>query len=164
MFKECWQRLLHKLAFVAPGGYSVRPFLHRLRGVTIKDRVWISQYVYIDELHPDAVYIGRNSSIGLRTSIFTHFYWGPKRSGDAAGKVVIEDDVFIGPHCVVLPNVKIGKGAVIQAGTVVSRDVPPGVLWGHPKAEPLARAEVPLTPGFEYEQFVKGLKPIRPQH
>ncbi|MEV6305187.1 sugar O-acetyltransferase [Actinoplanes sp. NPDC051861] len=39
--------------------------------------------------------------------------------------IVIEDRVWIGSNVVVLPGVRIGYGAVIGAGSVVSRDVPP---------------------------------------
>jgi acetyltransferase-like isoleucine patch superfamily enzyme len=146
---------------VLPGGHSVRPALHRLRGVNIGKNVWISQYVYIDELHPDAVTIGNNCSLGLRVSIFTHLYWGPKRSDGYVGPVVIEDDVFIGPHSVILANVHIGRGAVIKAGSVVTRNVPAGVFWGQSGDGPLAWATVPLTAEHSYEEFVKGLRPIR---
>lgn len=159
---SCWaQRFLNRIAFFMPGGYSLRPLLHRLRGVHIGKNVWISQYVYIDELHPSAVTIGDNSSIGLRTSIITHLYWGPIRAAGNAGKVHIEENAFIGPHCVILPGSHIGKGSVIQAGTVVSRNVPPETLWGPPKSGPLARVTVPLTADFSYEEFIKGLRPVR---
>ena len=77
-------RLLHKLAFVLPGGGSLRPWLHGSRGVQIGKNVWISQLVYIDELHPGDVEIGDNCTIGYRTSIFTHFYWGRRRPVAAA--------------------------------------------------------------------------------
>lgn len=42
--------------------------------------------------------------------------------------IVIEDDVFIGMHCLILKGVTIGKGSVIGAGSVVTRSVPPGVI------------------------------------
>lgn len=155
--------MLHKIAMVAPGGYRMRPYLHRLRGVNIGKGAWISQYVYIDEIHPDSVTIGENVSIGLRTSLITHFYWGPRRAAHAAGPIIIEKNCFIGPHCVILPNVKIGQGAVIQAGTVVSRNVPAGMLWGHPKSGPLAKVTVPLTHNSSYDAFAKGLRPILSQ-
>jgi carbonic anhydrase/acetyltransferase-like protein (isoleucine patch superfamily) len=161
MLRGSFQRLLSKIAFIAPGGSSLRPWLHRMRGVKIGKNVWISQYVYIDELHPEAVTIGDNCSIGLRASIFAHFYWGGKRGAEAAGEVVIEHDVFVGPHCVVLPNVHIGHGAVVKAGTAVTGNVPPETFWGQPSPEPLARVLVPLTPAHSYEEFRNGLRPIR---
>jgi acetyltransferase-like isoleucine patch superfamily enzyme len=128
--------------------------------VTIGHNVWISQLVHIDELHPEAVSIGDNCTIGLRTSIFTHFYWGPRRNGDY-GYVAIEDNVYIGPHCLILPNVRIGEGAVIKGGSVVTRNVPPGVYWGPPSAGPLGHVNVPLTPEHSYKEFVQGLRPFR---
>jgi acetyltransferase-like isoleucine patch superfamily enzyme len=42
--------------------------------------------------------------------------------------VVIEDDVWIGANSIVLPGVRIGKGAVIGANSVVSANVPPMVV------------------------------------
>lgn len=104
-----------------------------------------SSFIYIDELHPENVFIGDNSTIGLRTSIFTHFYWGPRKPKNNA-RVVIEKNVFIGPHCVILPNVRIGEGAVVRAGTMVSRNVPPHTMLGSPLAEPWAGRRCLLPP------------------
>src|SRR5262249_43812597 len=98
-------------------------------------------------------------SIGLRTSILTHFYWGPRRD-TSNGKVIIENNVFVGPHCVILPNVKIGEGAVIAAGSVVSRSVPPHTYWAGPPAEGLAEVSVPLTAEHTFAEFLRGMKPI----
>ena len=127
-------RVLHKIAFIAPGGFTLRPALHRLRGVKIGKHVWISQFVYLDEVHPDHITIEDNCTIGLRTTIISHFYWGPRRQ-EWTGAVLIERNVFIGPHCVILPNVRIGEGSVIKAGTVVSKSVPPHTFFGARPAE-----------------------------
>jgi heptaprenylglycerol acetyltransferase len=150
---------LHRLAMVCPGGTNVRPRLHRWRGADIGANVWIGLHVYIDDLHPEALSIGDNSTIGIRTSILTHFYWGPRRKR-TTGKVTIGRDVFVGPHCVILPNVTIGDAAVIQAGSVISRNVPPGTLWGPPPAGPLGTVTVPLTATNGYSAFLKGLRPL----
>ncbi len=159
--RNIFQRMLRKIAFFIPGGYSLRTTLHRLRGVKIGKGCWISQYVYIDEIHPEAVSIGDNCTIGIRTSIIAHIYWGRVQEKSSARPVTIEPDVFIGPHCVILPGVRIGRGAVIKAGTVVSRDVPPGIFYGNDNPRPLARVSIPLTPGHTYEEFVMSLKPLR---
>lgn len=46
----------------------------------------------------------------------------------SATPVIIEDDVLIGANSVILEGVKVGKGSVIAAGSVVTKDVPPGVV------------------------------------
>jgi acetyltransferase-like isoleucine patch superfamily enzyme len=152
---------LGKLAMVCPGGTSVRPRLQRWRGASVGRNVWLGLYVSIDELHPEALSIGHNCTIGIRTTILTHFYWGPAQPA-SNGRVVIEDDVFIGPHCVILPNVRIGQGAVIQAGTVITSNVPPRTLWGLASAGPLAAVTVPLISARGHSEFLRGLKPYHP--
>jgi len=154
------KRLLGKLAMVAPGGYSLRPWLHKMRGVHVETNVWIGQYVYIDEIHPENVVIKENVVIGFRCTIFAHFYIGRYKSDKKVGKVVIEKDVFIGPNCTILQDVTIGAGAVVVAGSVVTRNVPPGVLYGPPPSGPLARITHPLIKDgkVDYENFLFGLK------
>jgi len=46
------------------------------------------------------------------------------------GPVIIGDYVFIGPRSIILPSVKIGKGAVVAAGAVVTKDIPDFEVWG----------------------------------
>ena len=47
--------------------------------------------------------------------------------------VIIEDDVWIGAHAVVLPGVMIGRGSVIGAGAVVTKNIPPfSIAVGNP--------------------------------
>lgn len=58
--------------------------------------------------------------------------------GGATRPVVIEDDVFIGAGCLILKGVRLGRGCVIGAGSVVTRDVPSGAIVGGNPARPLA--------------------------
>jgi serine acetyltransferase len=160
LLRSVIQRLLHKVAFVMTGGYTFRPILHRLRGVRIGKGAWIGQYVYIDDMYPAAVSIGDNTSIGLRTSIIAHLHWGSEHDIGTIRPLVIGANVFVGPHCVILPGVTIGDGSVVQAGTVVSRNVPPHMFWGAPAAGPIARVSVPLTYEHTYAEFVSGLRKV----
>lgn len=52
-----------------------------------------------------------------------------------AAPVTIEDYVFIGPRAIILPGVRIGKGAVIGAGAVVTKDVDDFAIVGGVPAE-----------------------------
>lgn len=54
----------------------------------------------------------------------------PKNIELCAETVKIEDDVWIGCHTVVLKGVTIGKGSIVAAGSVVTRDVPPFTMVG----------------------------------
>ena len=156
------KRFLGKLAMIAPGGNSLRPWLHKIRGVHIGTNVWIGQYVYIDEIHPENVVIKDNVAIGFRSIIFAHFYRGRYSSDNKVGKVVIENDVFIGPNCTILQDVTIGDGSVVVAGSVVTRNVPPGVLYGPSPSGPLAKITHPLVKEgkVHYEKFLFGLRKL----
>jgi len=138
----------------------VRPALHRWRGMKIGRRVWISQLVYLDVLYPQGIVLGNDVTLAFRTTIFTHFHRGASRGTQGWKKVEIEDEVFVGPHCIILPGVRIGKGSVIKAGSVVTRNVPPHTFWGDRGAGPLAEVTVPLTPDHEFDDFVKELRPF----
>ena len=73
------------------------------------------------------VTIGNNVGIGGRCMLFTHGTWQNIFQGYPVdfGKIVIEDDAWLPWHVTVLPNVVIGKGATIGAGSLVTKDVPP---------------------------------------
>jgi acetyltransferase-like isoleucine patch superfamily enzyme len=160
MIKNIFSRFLHALAFILPFGKKLRPFLHRLRGVKIGSNVWISKLVYIDENHPEAISIGDNTTIGFRTTIFSHFYFGPRKTS-ITEKVEIGNNVFIGPHCLILPNVKIGDNAVIMGGSVITRNVPPNTMWGPAATEMISKVTIPLTEEYTYAEFLGGIRPVR---
>ena len=53
----------------------------------------------------------------------------PGRRGDmTAAPIVVGKDVWIGAHATILKGVKIGDGAIVAAGAVVTRDVPPNTI------------------------------------
>ena len=160
MIKKIVNIFLHFIAYIIPFGRSARPFIHKIRGVKIGRNVWISKYVYLDENHPECISIGENSTVGLRTSIITHFYFGPPQKINPH-KVVIGKNVYIGPHCLILPDVTIGDNCVIQGGTVVTRSVPANTMLGYPMPESIAKVTVPLTTENSYEEFIMGLRPVK---
>jgi acetyltransferase-like isoleucine patch superfamily enzyme len=50
--------------------------------------------------------------------------------GIATADIVVEDDCWIGYRATLLPGVRIGKGTVVAAGAVVTKDLPPMVVAG----------------------------------
>jgi acetyltransferase-like isoleucine patch superfamily enzyme len=88
---------------------------------------------------PYLVEIGNNCEIGQNVSFITHdgATWVIKRKydfkGTKYGKIIIRDNVFIGNHSLILPNVEIGSNCVIGAGSVVTKSIPSdSVFAGNP--------------------------------
>ena len=59
--------------------------------------------------------------------------------GHVPGQIVIEEDVWIGANCVITPDVRIGRGAVVGAGAVVTRNVAPFSIVGGVPAKEIGR-------------------------
>lgn len=91
-------------------------------------------------LDTDTVTIGERVCLGPNVTLCTASH--PLHPESRAGKdgfrplkapIVIEDDVWIGGNVMVLPGVTIGRGAVIGAGSIVNKDIPPmTVAVGNP--------------------------------
>jgi acetyltransferase-like isoleucine patch superfamily enzyme len=79
----------------------------------------ISIFVYMNAR--EGIEIGRNVEIGQHTSLLS---WSS--IGDKKGRIVIGDDVMIGSHCTIMPNVRIGNNVVIGAYSYIDKNVPDG--------------------------------------
>ncbi len=153
-------RLLQLIAFHAPGATTVRPWLHRLRGVEVGSGAFIGGDTIIETAFPRLVSIGEDVEIGMRCTIVGHFRGGAEERGRSWSSVRIEDRAFIGPGAIILPNVTVGHGAVVTAGSVVSRSVPPMTMVQGNPATPVARCGVPLANKTPVKEFYRALKPL----
>jgi len=158
LFRRISNRWLHVFARFLPGSTSVRPSLHRLRGVKIGKNVFIGDDVYLENEHPDAVEIQDGVHISVRAIILAHTR--------GCGRIIIEKDAFIGINTVIATSgnktLRIGEGAVVGAGVVVTRDIPARAFVALDSPRPIASVGVPLTKAETVEDFVRGLTPIRP--
>ena len=122
-------------------------------GVVVGRGVWIARGVEIgdgvrigDRSYVNAGSVVTAASIGKYCSIGYHAQIGPDRHPltalstspfvsrqDERRDAVIGNDVWIGANAVVMQSVKVGDGAVVGAGAVVTHDVPPyGIAAGVP--------------------------------
>jgi serine acetyltransferase len=151
-------RILQMLTMLLPGGSTLRVWLHRARGVQIGRNVWISYNVILETAFPQLITIDDDVFIGIGVIVIAHF----KKSGRG---VRIEKQAFVGPGAIILPDVKIGEGAVVTAGSVVTASVPPmTVVQGNP-AVPIAKCGIPLQPEeVPMKDFLRQLRPISQQN
>ncbi len=158
ILKRITNRILGLVVRWAPGATSVRPFLHRLRGVRITGRVWIGDDVYLESEYPECIEVEDGAQICLRSVVIAHTR--------GAGTIIFRKNSFVGAGCVIVASpgrsLTIGEGAVVTAGSVIASDVPPGTLFGVEKAKPLARATVPLGMETPFAEFLGGLRPLKP--
>jgi acetyltransferase-like isoleucine patch superfamily enzyme len=91
-------------------------------GVEIGRGTIIGQNAFLDGR--DSLIIGNNVDIASDVMIYNseHDIDSAEFSAIVA-PVVVDDYVFIGPRVIILPGVKIGRGAVVAAGAVVTKDV-----------------------------------------
>ena len=78
----------------------------------------------------------------LAGAIYRELPWDDRRHGVRVG-----NNVWIGAGVVVLPGCRIGDDAVVAAGSVVTRDIPSGELWGNIPARLMRRLDRSLSSG-----------------
>lgn len=105
--------------------------------IEIKNNVYLGEYVLI--YGHGGITIGSNTLIAMHTCIVTSNHTIPSKShlirdnSDILLPVLIGNDVWIGANCSILGGVNIGDGAVIGAGSVVTKNIPAyAIAFGNP--------------------------------
>lgn len=129
--------------------HSFRKIIYLLSGIKIP----FSSTIHLEAnfFKPTGITIGQNSIIGYRcfldgrgqltigshvdiaseVLIYTDEHnINSEDFGNSFGPVIIKDYVFVGPRAIILPGITIGRGAVIAAGAVVTKNVPDFEIWG----------------------------------
>ncbi len=130
IFWKIYKRLLKFLVKYMPG-YQVRRGLLRAAGYTIGNDVYIGEdLIIIDELDDRGhLRVGERVAIAERVTLVIasrpNFSRITPYVSTVHGPITIEDDAWIGTGSIIMPNIKIGQGSVVGAGSVVTRDVSP---------------------------------------
>lgn len=110
---------------------------------------------------PYLVTIGNNVQLTRGVAIHTHGGGNVIRRKvpdfDAFGKVVIKDWAYIGSHAQIMPGVTIGEGAMVAAGSIVTKSVPDGMVVGGNPARLLCSVDEYLERNIQYNMHIKGL-------
>ncbi len=118
----------------------------------INTRNWSSE--------PYLVTIGNNCQITHNVSIHTHGGANAIRKNhpdfDVFGKVVIEDWAYIGAFSQIMPGVTIGEGALVAAGSVVTKSVAPHIVVGGNPARYICTTEEFYEKNKQFNLSTKG--------
>jgi acetyltransferase-like isoleucine patch superfamily enzyme len=105
--------------------------------VSIGNHVLINTGCYFESMAP--IVIGNNVLIGYGTTFLTtnHNFKNSKlrinEQGIISKQITIQDDVWIGARAIILSGITVGKGSVVAAGAVVTKNVEPfSVVAGVP--------------------------------
>lgn len=141
--------------------HHIRRFCYRLYGIKIGKGSTI--HMFASFYNPKNIKIGNDTIIGewvvldgrtdlmignhvdIASNVMIYNAEHDVHSNDFTkarlGKVIIEDYVFIGPRAIILPGMKIGRGAVVAAGAVVTKDVSPLTIVGGVPAKEIGMRE-----------------------
>ncbi len=125
LYRKVFNYTCSRVAFNFPIK-SIRILLHKWRGVSIGEYVYIGRKVTIDNAYPEYVYIGNYAGVNQGATILAHTNTMSHFEGVVASQVspvIIEDYALVSINATVLPGVKIGHSAIVSAGSVVSKDV-----------------------------------------
>lgn len=141
----------------APWG-GVRKWLQRKRGVKIGKNVHWGTNIIVDYPFPYFVKVEDGASIAGNDYFLAHckpLEYHAACSESFVAPIVVHKHAWVAINVTIMPGVEIGEGAIVSAGSVVSKDVPPfTVVKGDPAKVVADLAEV-LRPNYPAEEFEK---------
>lgn len=122
------------------------------RGMKVGKNFSKQQGCFIDPSHCFLIEIGDNVTFSIRVTLLAHDASSKKIIDYTKfGKIIIHDNVFIGANVTILPNIEIGEGAIVGAGSVVTKNIPSNMVFAGNPAKPICTVE-------EYKQKLLKLK------
>lgn len=119
---------------------KIESFVYIEEGVVIGDSCKIKPNTFI----PTGVRIENGVFIGPNVTFTNDKY--PKVDGNwKVRETVVCSEASIGAHSVILPGIRIGRGALVGAGSVVTRDVPDGAVVAGNPAHVISRKSIALS-------------------
>jgi len=135
LLKGIFGRYLQFLAMYIPMTPSFRVRLQRARGVKIGKNVFIGMDVLIDPAFPELIEIMDYASIAGRNVLMAHSdptlpIRKEKLVEVNIAPIIIKKGAWVTVGAIILPGVTVGENAVVAAGAIVTKDVPPYTLVG----------------------------------
>lgn len=111
---------------VVPGGSSVRQGSYLAPGVICMPPMYVNVGAYVDEgtMIDSHALVGSCAQVGKRVHLSAAAQIGGVLEPVNASPVIIEDDVLVGGNCGVYEGTQVLRGAVLGAGTILTRSTP----------------------------------------
>ena len=129
---HCYRKFVYRLLGIKIGRGStihMKARFYNPRNISVGEDTIIGEGAVLDGR--DVLSIGNHVDIASEVMIYNSEHAINSETFSATlAPVKIEDYVFIGPRAIILAGVTIGRGAVVGAGAVVTKDVPPFAIVG----------------------------------
>ena len=111
---------------IVPGGSSVRSGAYLAPGVVCMPPMYVNVGAYVDEgtMIDSHALVGSCAQVGRRVHLSAAAQIGGVLEPVNASPVILEDDVLVGGNCGVYEGTLVRKGAVLAAGTILTRGTP----------------------------------------
>ena len=111
---------------------KLRPILIRKMGCHVGKNTFFGDYVRMDTSYADMIYIGDYTHVTSGCRLLCHqrdltdYCVGDNAAslGYKTGEIHIGKGVMVGMETIIMPGVTIGDGAIVGAGSIVTRDIP----------------------------------------
>jgi acetyltransferase-like isoleucine patch superfamily enzyme len=147
IFSKAW-KMKNRNNFAVPGTISSVDKIESLNRLEIGEKTYGTINFFNAHTSGDVLKIGSYCSIAsgvffllgaehnisaISTYPFKVMLYGARKEGISKGDIIVEDDVWIGMDSKILSGVHIGKGAIIGANSVVTKDIEPySIVGGNP--------------------------------
>lgn len=129
-------------------------------GVKVGEHTAISPETHFSS-EPYLISIGSHVQVTRAVSFYTHGGGNVVRrqipAFDCFGKIVIEDWAYIGSQSLIMPGVTIGEGALVAAGSVVTKSVAPRTVVGGNPAKVICTVDEYIERNKKYNTKSKGM-------
>lgn len=123
--------IMLKSAQTLPLSRVLRAKIYRIAGVDIEPGIVRIGKASMDTIYPGDIHIGRGTVITNGCVFITHFYdiTNLREHAYYRGEIHIGRNCYIGTNAIFSKPVRVGDGAVVGAGSVVTKDIPPYEVW-----------------------------------
>jgi|GEM_PF-363133 len=147
-------------AMIMPSN-KIRVALNRWKGVHIEKGAYIGMFCFIDNMHPEYIFIEKNVSVNAGCYIVAHF--NPMRHFRRtvlaqAAPIVIRQGAMVGMRAILMPGVEIGEYSMVSSGSIVYRSVAPKTIVRGNPAEPMGVVRLEKDLDAELTEYLESKK------